>query len=232
MFFYILPYTAMNFLSHYYFDRCAADSYHVLGIVMPDLLKNADKAVVIHPEKLSHTDHQIQSVINGWKKHLQVDRHFHNTEFFTYHSHQLKLALLPALAGSPVKPFFLGHIALELILDNLLLTNRLISADEFYRHLDNCADDTIRKFLTFNGVADTGVFIRFHTEFKRSRYLNTYTDTEQVAYALKRVCMRLWKQPFTAEQEGKLNEVLAAYRLKLQPVFVKVFSDIEQKLTA
>ena len=121
----------MNFLSHFYFDRHTHDCYHVLGTILPDLLKNADKAIVLHPEKLQHTDPAVNSIIAGWNKHLEVDRHFHSSEFFLKHSHKLKKELLPAIEGSPVKPFFLGHIALELILDNLLLTTKQITAMVF-----------------------------------------------------------------------------------------------------
>lgn len=96
----------MNFLSHFYFDRDTNNHYLVLGIVLPDLLKNADKTIVIHPEKLHHTDFKVNSIIQGWKKHLEVDRYFHSSGFFLTHSHQLKKQLLPVIEGSPVKPFF------------------------------------------------------------------------------------------------------------------------------
>ena len=59
----------MNFLSHYYFDQYSADSYHILGTVLPDLLKNADKTIIIHPEKLgSHPNPQVNAILGGWKK--------------------------------------------------------------------------------------------------------------------------------------------------------------------
>lgn len=197
---------------------------------MPDLLKNADKNAIIHPEKLNHTDPLIQSIIQGWKKHLEVDRYFHNAAFFTHHSHQLKLKLLPALEGSPVKPFFLGHIALELILDNLLLTEHLITADDFYAHLNGCTDEVISEFLSYSGMQDAARFIRFYADFKRSRYLYTYQDIEQVAYALKRICMRIWKNPFTVQQENMFNHLMADYRLRLLPEFITVYEEIGHKL--
>lgn len=96
----------MNFLSHFYFDRDVNDCYHILGTVLPDLLKNADKAIVLHPEKLHHSDNRINSIIAGWNKHLEVDRYFHSSVFFLEQSHRLKLSLRPAIEGSPVKPFF------------------------------------------------------------------------------------------------------------------------------
>src|SRR3569623_967455 len=112
----------MNFLSHYYFDRETTDCYHILGTVLPDLLKNADKTIIIHPEKLQHPDPQINSIITVWKHHLEVDSYFHSSAFFITRASELRLLLEPAIKCSPVISFFLGHITLELILDNLLLT--------------------------------------------------------------------------------------------------------------
>jgi hypothetical protein len=220
----------MNFLSHFYFDRYSTNCYHVLGTVMPDLLKNADKTAVIHPEKLSHPQEHIQSMIDGWEKHLEVDRYFHNADFFTVHSHQLKRQLLPALEGSPVKPFFLGHIALELILDNLLLTENVITAADFYAHLSGCSNEVISKFLQFSGMQHTERFISFYDDFKRSQYLYTYNEISQVAYALKRICMRIWNNPFTPQQEQQLYSILSNYRLHLKTDFMEIYHEISQKL--
>ena len=220
----------MNFLSHYYFDREAADCYHILGTVLPDLLKNADKTLILHPEKLHHKDNAINSIVAGWKTHLDVDRYFHSSDFFIHHSHQLKKMLLPIIEGSPVKPFFLGHIAIELILDNLLITTGKISVDGFYSHLNACDDEVIREFLTLSGMKEPAVFIRFFDDFKESRYLETYAETIKIAYALRRVCMRVWKNPFTPEQELNMNEILEHYRLAVMDEFMVIFDEIDLKL--
>ncbi|RCH54109.1 hypothetical protein DJ568_14605 [Mucilaginibacter hurinus] len=221
----------MNFLSHYYFDRDTTNCYFVLGTVLPDLLKNADKNLVLHPEKLIHTNGAVNSIIEGWKKHLEVDRYFHSSEFFLKHSHNLKLHLLPVIQGSPVKPFFLGHIAIELILDNLLLTTNKLTADSFYSHLSSCDEIVIREFLEFSGMKEPEVFFNFFEVFKEERYLHTYTETQQIAYALKRICMRVWKNPFSPVQEVAMDEVLLAYRGMVLPDFMTVFNEIESKLS-
>ena len=222
----------MNFLSHFYFDRDTDNCYLILGTVLPDLLKNADKNEIIHPEKLHHTDNNVNSIIKGWKKHLEVDRYFHSSEFFLTHSHQLKKLLLPAIEGSPVKPFFLGHIALELILDNLLLTTGKVTADGFYHHLEECQGNIVNEFLTFSGVKNTAIFFKFYNGFKKSKYLYSYADTKEIAYALKRICMRVWDNPFTVENEAQMNGILTAYRAGLQDVFMDIFYEIEDKLTS
>jgi hypothetical protein len=222
----------MNFLSHFYFDRDTTNCYHTLGTVLPDLLKNADKTIIIHPEKLTHPDPHINDIIIGWRKHLQVDKYFHSSDFFISRSSELRKLLTPAVQGSPVKPFFLGHIALELILDNLLLTTDKVSVDNFYDHLRSCNLDTIKEFLNFSGLMETDKFFRFYESFKKSRYLETYADTQQISYALKRICMRIWNDPFTIEHEGRMNAVLSAYRDGLYPDFMSIFDEIDLKLKA
>lgn len=221
----------MNFLSHYYFDRQSANCYHILGTVLPDLLKNADKTIILHPEKLRHHTQSVNAIIEGWQKHLDVDRHFHSSGFFTTHSRGLKEQLRPVIEGSPVKPFFLGHIAIELILDNLLLTTHQIEADAFYDHLAACDEAVINEFLTFSGMPDSSIFLNFFNGFKKSRYLQTYTDTTQIAYALKRICMRIWQHPFTPEQEVAMSQVIMNYRLQVQFSFMDIFDEIGAKLT-
>ena len=220
----------MNFLSHYYFDRTTNNCYHVLGTVLPDLLKNADKSIILHPEKLTQGDEKIRSLISGWKKHLDVDRLFHSSDFFLNHSHLLKKVLQPSIAGSPVKPFFLGHIGLELILDNLLLTTGIIKVSEFYRHLDSCEEEVIYRFLTLSGMKKPQIFLDFFEDFKEHKYLHTYAETVQVAYALKRICMRVWDSPFTLDQEEALNTVVISYRESLKPEFMRIFDQIETSL--
>ena len=134
------------------------------------------------------------------------------------------------MAGSPVKPFFLGHIALELILDNLLITTGKISVDDFYRHLAGCDHAKIKEFLNFSGLQDTGKFFSFFEKFKSNRYLETYADANQISYALKRICMRIWEDPFTPEHEEKITKVVAAYRGNMYPDFMNIFNEIAEKL--
>ena len=220
----------MNFLSHFYFDRQTDNCYYVLGTVLPDLLKNADKTIVLHPEKLQHPEKEINDMIAGWNKHLQVDRFFHSSEFFLLHSHQLKKLLTPAISGSPVKPFFLGHIALELLIDNLLVTTNTISVDKFYSHLNSCSKQVIEDFLTFAGLKDTTRFFKFYNDFIKSRYLHTYAETKDITYALKRICMRVWKNPFTPQHEQDMNDILVNYRLSLLNNFEAIFFEIEKLL--
>ena len=72
---------------------------------------------------------------------------------------------------------------------------------------------------------------QFYEEFKKSRYLETYAENHQVAYAVKRVCMRVWKDPFTPEQEERMTALLTAYRSALEVDFMSIFDYISELLS-
>ena len=222
----------MNFLSHYYFDRKKDNPYEVLGMLLPDLLKNADKNWNPHPEKkeyLFENNHH-QEILIGWKRHLAVDKLFHNSAFFIHHQHQIKLCLKDLLIGSPVKPFFLGHVSLELLLDSLLITERLISIDSLYKILNQIENPVITCFLALNGIDKPGPFFKYFEAFKKEEYLHSYSQTEKVSYALKRICMRIWNNPFTAEQEEALTKSLITYKDELSKDFIFIFEMIDARI--
>ena len=70
----------------------------------------------------------------------------------------------------------------------------------------------------------------FYDNFKKSKYLYTYAETREIAYALKRICMRVWKDPFTSQNEAEMNAVLIAYRADLLDNFISIFDEISDKL--
>lgn len=223
----------MNFLSHYYFDRANTNAYEVLGMAMPDLIRNANKNWNLHPEKneiLFHNNPNQKSILKGWNKHLKVDKLFHNSDFFHTHQHQIKLLIRESIFGSPVKPFFLGHISLELILDSLLITELIIDPNNFYQYLDEVRINEVTTFLTLNKIDDQTLFLKFFESFKKEKYLFSYAEPEKITYALKRICMRLWKNPFTLQQEILLTERLINYKNSLRENFIIIFDQIDAEL--
>ncbi|MFC5282673.1 hypothetical protein [Pedobacter alpinus] len=223
----------MNFLSHYYFDRSNTNAYEVLGIVMPDLIKNVNKNWNIHPEKneiLFNSKPIQKSILKGWRRHLEVDKLFHNSDFFRTHQHQIKILIRESIVGSPVKPFFLGHISLELILDSLLITEDIVNPNKFYQYLDEINVNEISTFLTLNKIDNQELFLKFFETFKKEKYLFSYALTDKITYALKRICLRIWDQPFTPEQEILLTECLINYKNSLRENFIIIFDQIDAEL--
>ncbi|MFM6954765.1 MAG: hypothetical protein ACKOWL_07240 [Sphingobacteriaceae bacterium] len=222
----------MNFLSHYYFDQ-HSDAYTVLGTVLPDLTSNTNKNWKIHPQKhadLFKHDAALQAILNGWNRHLAVDKHFHGSDFFSSHSQQLSAKLRPILQTSPVKAYFLAHISLELLLDGLLLKNNKVSTEQFYRNLAACDSQKITHFLALNLIEDTQPFTLFFERFCSSAYLNSYQETEKIAYALHRICLRVWPESLNQAEQEQITEVLIAYQAALAPVYLEIFTEISAAL--
>lgn len=222
----------MNFLSHFYFDNSHKDSYHILGILLPDLIKNADKRWIIHPEKnqLFFTKPQHLALFSGYQKHLAVDRIFHNSVFFKHYQNQFKADLKQALGNSNVKLFFLSHITLELLLDHILISQNMVNVDVLYKHLCSIDDQILDEFLILNKIDDTIKFKQYFHRFKTEQYLYSYLELDKISYALKRICMRIWQNPFTPEQELALTNSLLKCRIELSKEFISIFDLIESEL--
>lgn len=203
-------------------------------MVLPDLVKNARKDWNPRPERkqtLFTGDEKLFSLLEGWKRHLAVDKHFHSSDFFCSHTRTIKSIIVPVLENSLARPSFVAHIALELMLDSLLLTEGIIEAGSFYEALSDANRPAVEKFLRLNGITDTALFFHFLDNFISSEYLNAYRDHEHIVYALGRICMRIWTEPFTESQKLRLTEVLVAYIDILKGHFLSIFLEIEEKLT-
>ena len=223
----------MNFLSHFYFERKNQDENMVIGTVLPDLVKNAHKDWNLYPQKrpeLFIDDSGLNSLLTGWKRHLEVDLLFHSSDFFSNETAKLKQLLLPILDDSPVRPSFLAHIGVELVLDHLLVAHRKIDINAFYEHLNKVDDKTLNTFLNKCGCEDTDQFFTFLNSFRSSRYLLSYQKLENISYALQRICMRLWAHPFDEATVALLTEQIALYKTLLEKNYLDIFEEIEDKL--
>ncbi|MET1055444.1 MAG: hypothetical protein ABWY16_09060 [Pedobacter sp.] len=223
----------MNFLSHFYFERKNTDDYIVMGVVLPDLIKNADKNWNLNPQKDEYLFTDVpgyNSLLTGWKRHLEVDRLFHSSAFFREQTAILKQMILPAVETGPVKAFFLAHIGLELILDQLLLTHNVVDAAQFYEQLQASRTEELSGFLRLAGLPDQHRFDKFLDDFISSRYLFSYADMENITYSLNRICMRLWKDPFQQTQLDILTIQLGRFRQQLENNFLTIFAEVGKEL--
>ncbi|MBB2144141.1 hypothetical protein GM921_01475 [Pedobacter sp. LMG 31464] len=223
----------MNFLSHFYFERKNQDENMVIGTVLPDLVKNAHKDWNFYPQKkeeLFTDDNQLNSLLKGWKRHLEVDLLFHSSDFFNAETAKLKKLLIPILQDSPVRPSFLAHIGVELVLDHLLVEDNIININSFYDHLNKVDDEFLNTFLKKCGCDDTDKFFGFLNSFRSSRYLLSYQKLENISYALQRICMRLWPHPLNETTVGLLNEQLVIYKTSIEKDYISIFNEIESKL--
>src|SRR5690606_6292497 len=224
----------MNFLSHYYFERYHRNPELVMGCVLPDLIKNADKDINVLPHKHEHRfdgNPRLRNLYRGWGRHVETDRYFHNAPFFYTHTHELKLRLAPAVADTPIRPSFLSHIALELLLDHLRLRHQAVHESDFYECLAAADRDTVARFLTLCGAQDTTFFFTYYNSFMRAQYVGSYRHFDQITYAVINICRRLWDVQLRSEQQELMTAALTQYATLLDKDFRSIFDDIEEHLS-
>ncbi|MFF5379709.1 ACP phosphodiesterase [Pedobacter suwonensis] len=223
----------MNFLSHYYFDRTSDDAYVVMGTVLPDLIKNASKEANLYPQKnefLFKGNPDEESLLLGWKRHLAVDLLFHSSTFFLEKTTELKQLIKPIVEDTAVRPSFLAHIGLELLLDHLLVEQNLIQVNHFYDKLEKVKRESLSDFLEHGKLKNQEIFFNFLTKFISSKYLLSYQKLENISYALNRICMRVWPETLSERQLNLLTLELGVFKAVLQKDFMEIFKEIERKL--
>lgn len=223
----------MNFLSHFYFERSSRNPELIIGCVLPDLLKNAQRTAQVHPRKYPDrfVDHpKLYSIYNGWQRHVETDRIFHTMDFFYRHTHDLKQMLAPIIADTPIRASFFSHIALELLLDHLLLQDGRVHERDFYEYLAMADREAIERFLARCGVEDTGTFFRFFNTFLRSQYVGSYRYFDQIVFALGEICRRLWPVKLAGTQQRDIAEILEDYAQELAPHYIGIFGEIQSQL--
>jgi hypothetical protein len=221
----------MNYLSHYYFDRKNADPYYILGIALPDLVKNHNRRWNVHPSKFEKEyaeNPHLQSIYQGWLQHLRVDHYFHESSFFTEKSHLIttRMRTIP-FENTKVKPFMIGHVGLEIMLDTLLIKNKNLDASIFYSHLGSCDMSHIIRFLEINEIENAAAFQHFYERFCEFQYLLSYQNNESIVYALNRIQFRLTQQYLSDKDVTLMNKEMAAIMELVEQDYLFIFEEIE-----
>ena len=224
----------MNFLSHFYFERFATIPERVLGSLLPDLLKNVDKSYIFHPQKFEEQlfIHPLSMEISeGWYRHVEVDKIFHSSEFFLKHCHQLKRKIDPVLVGTPIRGTFMAHIAVELMLDHLLIKHQLLNVSRLYEHLENINRPILKNYLKTIGVEDVEGFFTFYDKFLEWRYIEDYKDLDQISKPLINISKRIWTFDTPEGVHSGLTQVLMSYCDEELKDFKDIYTYIQDNLT-
>jgi len=219
----------MNFLSHFYFERQANNAEQTLGSILPDLLRNMDRDIHIFPEKEAWKykyDEKVNSIYYGWCRHLEADRLFHNAIFFIEKTQQIKAYIIPVTLNTPIRPSFLSHITLELLLDRLLLKDSWLHENDFYNQLARVDQDSLVNFLSLSGVQDYAAFLVYFNGFITDRYLGSYRNMEQIAYALDQICKKFWPDGLGHKKKDQLVTALNEYERELAYNYKAIFNEI------
>ena len=188
----------------------------------------------MHPHKhedLWKNSEVLSSIYSGWQKHLAVDDLFHSSDYFLKYSRKISEDIRNLkLDNTHLKPFMVGHIGLELILDTLLIKNKIIDAKVFYKHLENCQVNDIEQFIYLNGISDAAEFRAFYQRFKDVQYLLSYKSNESIVYELNRIQYRLSGSFLNEKDTIILQDAIANSMNYIEQNYLTVFEEIEWRL--
>lgn len=224
----------MNYLSHYYFDQKNTEPYCILGIALPDLVKNHNRRWNVHPHKyeaLYTNDPILSAIYKGWQRHLSVDHFFHEAPYFIQKSQLIteRMRSIP-FENNKIKPFMIGHVGLELMLDTLLIKNKNVQAKHFYEMLEKCDITHIIRFLKINEIENPEAFEEFYRGFCKVQYLLKYQSNESVVYALNRIQYRLTGQFLTENDVRYMHQHIADLMDIVEQDYLYIFEEIEAHL--
>lgn len=195
----------MNYLSHYYLNRQQPSPYFKLGLLLPDLIPgfNAQmrRAVFSHKPQIEAE----KQLLAGIERHYLEDRIFHNLPGFAYYNRLTKQLVLDHTQIRR-RTFYLCHVAVEMMLDKILMQQKPELLDDFYHNLQQIELPVVDSYLAGldrKHLADD--LFRNFIWFTEKQFLRKYVDMKSFTVALLRVFNRATGEEFTdADFEGMM----------------------------
>ncbi len=197
----------MNFLSHYYFDNKPNNPYFNLGLIFPDLVRNFVKGSKLNLNIDPPVNDLELSLLKGCIQHVQSDKTFHAWDGFHEAMNFVTQSIRTSSTEIP-KDWFVSHILVELAIDRFLLIQNPNLAKKLYTEYNLVDSKVLQSFLSKNEFDNFELFEEGFTRFKEIQYLNSYTEIDNIVYALGKICTKMRLQPFSEEQKMLLSSII------------------------
>ena len=184
----------MNYFAHAV--RFLDDPYFVAGTGVPDWLSVADREVRVRRRHLDvvldGADPDEAAIARGIRQHLDDDAWFHETRSFV----ELSMALTAAsrdVLGEPegLRPAFLGHLLVELLLDATLIAENPARLEGYYRLLDIADPNRVQEVVSRIAQRPTDRLAWMIRLFCRERILWDYLDDGKLLRRLNQIMRRV-----------------------------------------
>lgn len=188
----------MNYFAHAlpFLDR----PLFVAGASVPDWLTVADRPLRLrtrHAEAfLDDADQEVAEVAAGVLRHLDDDARFHNTRAFAETSLELSVKVRDALGeDGGMRPAFLGHLLVELLLDAALIADDPNRLTEYYQLMDALDAERVETAVNRMAPRPTDRLAVFIELFRRERVLWDYLEDEALTVRLNQIMRRVRLDP-------------------------------------
>ena len=203
----------MNYFTHgrEFLDR----PYFVAGTALPDWLNVVNRRVRLRRKRvepfLRSIDPIQQEIAGGVVQHHADDDWFHRTRAFTELSLQFAVSIRDQLPNDDgLRPSFLGHILVELLLDDCLAQRDPKQLSTYYACLENIESPHVVDFVrrvTGRDAAELAVFI---PRFLQLRFLYDYAEDAKLLYRLNQVMKRVGLAKIPDAMAGLLPRLRSA----------------------
>jgi hypothetical protein len=192
----------MNYLAHSL--ACLDDPYEVAGAAVPDWLGLTRPRLRCRSRYarpwVDHADPQLAAIARGVVRHHADDDWFHQTPAFGDLTLELARRIRRITGDTDgMRPSFLGHILLELLLDAALHEDRPEVLDRYYDVLATVDPSCVSQAVTEMTDADAGQLTTIITKFLELRFLYDYADDERLLFRINQVMRRVGLPPLADE---------------------------------
>jgi hypothetical protein len=184
----------MNYLAHAM--ACLDDPYQVAGAATPDWLCMTRPRLRCRSRQaapfVDADDTQVASLARGVMRHHADDDWFHETGAFGDLSMELARQVRWATGDRDgMRPGFLGHILVELLLDAALIAEDRRGVDAYYAALETVDASFVAAAIgAMNGCDASGV-AGLITRFIELRFLYDYMEDDSLLFRLNQVMRRV-----------------------------------------
>jgi hypothetical protein len=184
----------MNYFAH---GRDALhDPYRLAGTAVPDWLNVVNRRCRMRSRRvepiLTDPDPRAAAIAAGVLEHLADDAWFHETRAFA----ELSLAFCRQLRDllddtEGYRPYFLGHILVELLLDSVLIEAAPQRLTAYYAALETLDAALVEATVNRMAAIPAEGLGRFLLSFCRERFLWDYQDDGKLLLRLNQVMRRV-----------------------------------------
>ncbi len=213
----------MNFLSHYYIDRTYEDSLFFLGVSTPDLASLFRRDCRIRPHMLPpapsrEEDPLMHSFHQGVSRHFEADALFHSCDFFFKETHDISQRIRETIPDSgKSRPSFIAHIALELILDRILISHHADLIPNYYGHFLAVNPEVTARLTERAMGRKLDGYPNFLKSFVARKSLYHYQEWERTLFILSKIVEGVRLPGEFIRHNLAFRELLEAYEADLAP---------------
>lgn len=188
----------MNYFAHAlpHLEAPSPDAYLLAGVAAPDWLNvtaKKTKCRTRHAEAFfEDPDPRLASLARGVARHHWDDAWFHDTRAFNELSLLFAKQVRDAFDDtSGMRPWFLGHVLVELLLDDALIESAPHQLDAYYGVMDSLDAEFVARSIETMCGRQVGELAWFIDRYRQVRFLADYSDDQRLCMRLNQVMSRV-----------------------------------------